>query len=173
MKKVIFALLVAPVAFAAVAQTPVAPNVTIADSTGNRPAVAAIVIPPIPSTQQIEDVAKAAAPMPKPWPAYFLGQTKNFTRCFGWYCAPGFVKIENDGTISTAFHAGGGSYSQVLVNYIPTWNQVVSGTHAVDFMTFGGNTQTITVGPTGITISNQIPTGWEVKVTNHTYDYSP
>jgi hypothetical protein len=170
--KIIIALAIAALSAPLFAQQQ--PVISIADSTGRRDAVVAIVVPTQAEIKQTaQSVAPPAVELPKPWPAYFLGQTKNFTRCFGWYCAPGFVKIENNGTISNAFHAGGGSDSQVLVNYIPTWNQVVSGTHTFDPMTFGGNNQTVTVGPTGITITNQIPTGWEVKVTNHIYEYSP
>ena len=185
MKKVISALLVAPFALASVAQTPVAPNITIADSTGNRPAVAAIVMPVIPTPQEVRQIAKdeVVAEAPKPWTAYFIGQTKsaNLNRAGINYGLVSF-SVLSDGSIringahpnaspfNNTFMYGG----QLGAQNLPSVNSTMSG-WVGDVWTVGqggdsGNGPELRCRnsayayPTGMTVNSNTPTGWSIRV---------
>jgi hypothetical protein len=166
MKKVISALLVAPFAVAAIAQTPVAPNVTIADSTGNRPAVAAIVVP---TMQEVTNRVVQDLPAPaRPWTSYFLGQSKSTgTVCTRSQCYPVTIRIAMDGTIEYVSSAGG---SFKLFDY-PQWNEPLTRSSSSTMGCGGrsGNSYTETthvrVAPTGVSISQLTPTGWTASYT--------
>jgi hypothetical protein len=166
MKKVISALLLAPFAFAAVAQAPVAPNVTIADSTGNRPAVAAIVVPTAQEIKQQVDQNLPASP--KPWTAYFLGETKSVGNvCSRSSCEPLSIRIAMDGTVQVVDRFGN---SSKLFDY-PQWNEPLTRLSSSTLGCGGRSGQTYTqttnirVAPTGVSITQLTPTGWSALYT--------
>ena len=174
-----FALILAALASSsAMAQQP---TISIADSTGRRDAVVAIVIP---TQAEIKQTAQSVVPpAAQPWTAYFIGQTKsaNLNRAGINYGLVSF-SVLSDGSIringahpnaspfNNTFMYGG----QLGAQNLPSVNSTMSG-WVGDVWTMGqggdsGNGPELRCRnsayayPTGMTVNSNTPTGWSIRV---------
>ncbi len=156
--KITFAFILAAVSSSLMAQQP---TITIADSTGERRAVVAIVMP------TVADVAGQAAQMaqPLPWTARFLGQRKDIGSGMA-------LEIGNDGVVYRVTQG----YAPVKLFDIPQYNETLVLTGSISRTCgWGGrngpgryqvtNSVRYEALPLGITITNRIPTGWQATYT--------
>ena len=148
------------------------PIISIADSTGRRDAVVAI-LPAPPSVTPDKLKEEIAAATPKPWTAYFLGQTKSVGQvCSRSSCDTVSIRIAMDGTVEYLSQLSGGSVK--LFDY-PQWNEPLVRTSSWTGGCGGGRgggdgrsyTQTtnIRIAPTGVSINQLTPTGWTALYT--------
>jgi hypothetical protein len=178
--KIILALAIAALSAPLFAQQPV---ISIADSTGERRAVVAIVIPPaVTPTEVTARATEAAADVaPRPWTGRFIGQTKPINTCNSQaFCGAGYLEIQPDGTIDfvpTVFSLNYRTSRAKFVESYPVWNETLRRNFSQSQMgggncgrASGGYTDTyttaFTIVPTGLSLTNTVPTGWDVQVAN-------
>ena len=150
-----FALVLAALASStAMAQQP---TISIADSTGRRDAVVAIVIPPPVDLSNLTRTAAEQA-QPLPWTARFIGQTK------------GNFRITQDGSVEL-YDQSWRVFSKVFD--LPVWNEVLRRSSSYTRGGCGGGnkggtptpvTTTISAVPLGLTVTNRIPSDWTASV---------
>jgi hypothetical protein len=159
--KITFALVLTALSSTLMAQQPV---ISIADSTGRRDAVVAIVIPPPVDLSSLTQKAAEQA-QPLPWTARFLGQRKDIGSGMA-------LEIGNDGVVYRVAQG----YAPVKLFDIPQYNETLVLTGSISRTCgWGGrngpgryqvtNSVRYEALPLGITISNRIPTGWQATYT--------